>query len=85
MHNGCICCALHKELLVEVARLAKEGRFDYLLIESTSISEPLWRGSSRSRTRAEGALAEWARLDTMVTVVEATCFLDGWQKEDELR
>lgn len=69
MQNGCICCMLGEEVLVEVAPLAKERRFDHSLIESTGISEPLWRGRSRLnlKTETEEALGEWARLDTMVT------------------
>ena len=72
MQNGCICCTLREDLLLEVARLADEGRFDYLLIESTGISEPL--PVAETFTFADDAgrsLGDVARLDTMVTVVDA--------------
>jgi G3E family GTPase len=73
--NGCICCTLREDLLVEVGRLAREGRFDHLLIESTGISEPL--PVAETFTFADDAgrsLGDIARLDTMVTVVDARAF-----------
>jgi G3E family GTPase len=86
MQNGCICCTLREDLLLEVAKLAKEGRFDYLLIESTGISEPLPVAETFTFEDAETTrrLSEVARLDTMVTVVDAKSFLTDWQSEDDL-
>ena len=76
MSNGCICCTLREDLLEEVAKLAKEGRFDYLLIESTGISEPLPVAETFTfRDENEQSLADIARLDTMVTVVDGMNFL----------
>jgi G3E family GTPase len=75
--NGCICCTLRGDLLAEVARLAGEGRFDYLIVESTGISEPLPVAATFAFVDADGScLADVARLDTMVTVVDASTFLD---------
>ena len=72
MQNGCICCTLREDLLLEVARLADEGRFDYLLIESTGISEPLPVAETFTFVGDDGrSLSDVARLDTMVTVVDA--------------
>ncbi len=69
MSNGCICCTLRDDLLQEVGRLADEGRFDYLLIESTGVSEPLPVAQTFTFTDEEGrGLSEITRLDTMVTV-----------------
>ena len=77
MTNGCICCTLREDLLMEVASLAKEGRFDYLLIESTGISEPAPVADTFTFAIGEGvALSEVAELDTMVTVVDAANFLE---------
>ena len=77
MTNGCICCTLREDLLLEVANLAKEGRFDYLLIESTGISEPAPVADTFTFAIGNGvALSEIAELDTMVTVVDAANFLD---------
>ncbi|MFD4971574.1 GTP-binding protein [Streptomyces sp. NPDC058424] len=85
MTNGCICCTLRDDLLEEVDRLAREGRFDYLLIESSGISEPLPVAATFAFARDDGAtLAEIARLDTMVTVVDAAGFLSELTSGDEL-
>ncbi|MFD7834634.1 GTP-binding protein [Streptomyces sp. NPDC059761] len=76
MTNGCICCTLRDDLLEQVDRLAHEGRFDYLLIESSGISEPLPVAATFAFPRDDGAtLGDLARLDTMVTVVDAANFL----------
>lgn len=76
MTNGCICCTLRDDLLEEVDRLAREGRFDYLLIESSGISEPMPVAATFAFPRDDGAtLGDLARLDTMVTVVDAKNFL----------
>ncbi|MEO1774933.1 MAG: GTP-binding protein [Pseudomonadota bacterium] len=85
MSNGCICCTLRDDLLAEVRRLAAEGRFDYLLIESTGISEPLPVAATFEFRDAEGeSLADVARLDTMVTVVDAVNLLKDFSSHDFL-
>lgn len=85
MSNGCICCTLREDLLVEINRMAREGRFDYLLIESTGISEPLPIAETFTFTDEEGrSLSDVSRLDTMVTVVDAFNFLRDYQSEDSI-
>ncbi|RVU23226.1 GTP-binding protein [Streptomyces antnestii] len=85
MTNGCICCTLRDDLLDEVDRLAREGRFDYLLIESSGISEPMPVAATFAFDRDDGAtLGDVARLDTMVTVVDAANFLPELTSGDEL-
>lgn len=85
MSNGCICCTLREDLLVEVARLAQEGRFDYLLIESTGISEPLPVAETFTFRDEQGrSLSDLARLDTMVTVVDGLHFLRDYNAADNL-
>ena len=86
MSNGCICCTLREDLLVEVGRLAQERRFDYLLIESTGISEPLPVAETFTFTDEEGrTLSEFARLDTLVTVVDAVNFQNDLDSIEELK
>ncbi|MCC9311554.1 GTP-binding protein [Kitasatospora sp. RB6PN24] len=85
MTNGCICCTLRDDLLEEVDRLARAGRFDYLLIESSGISEPMPVAATFAFARDDGAtLGDVARLDTMVTVVDAANFLPELRGGDEL-
>ncbi|MBC7798309.1 MAG: GTP-binding protein, partial [Pyrinomonadaceae bacterium] len=86
MTNGCICCTLREDLLIEVSRLAREKRFDYLLIESTGISEPLPVAETFTFADETGrTLSDFARLDTMVTVVDAFNFLNDYRKAEELK
>ena len=85
MSNGCICCTLRDDLLAEVRRLAGEGRFDYLLIESTGISEPLPVAATFDFRDVEGeSLSDVARIDTMVTVVDAVNLLKDYSSHDFL-
>ena len=85
MSNGCICCSLREDLLEEVGRLARDGRFDYLLIESTGIAEPLPVAETFTFRDADGhSLADSARLDTMVTVVDGLNFLHDLQAAESL-
>lgn len=86
MSNGCICCTLRGDLLAEVRRLAREERFDYLLIESTGISEPLPVAATFDFRDEEGeSLSDVARIDTMVTVVDAVNLLNDYSSHDFLR
>jgi G3E family GTPase len=85
MSNGCICCTLRDDLLAEVRALAAEGRFDYLLIEGTGIAEPLPIAATFDFRDEDGAsLADVARLDTMVTVVDAVNLLKDYSSLDFL-
>jgi G3E family GTPase len=85
MSNGCICCTLRDDLLKEVRQLSEEGRFDYLLIESTGISEPLPVAATFDfRDELGESLSDVARLDTMVTVVDAVNLLKDFSSHDFL-
>lgn len=86
LSNGCICCTLRDDLLGEVRRLAAERRFDYLLIEGTGIAEPLPVAATFSFRDERGvALSDVARLDTMVSVVDAANLLVDYSSRDFLR
>ena len=86
MSNGCICCTLREDLLLEVGKLAREGRFDYLLIESTGISEPMPVAATFDFRDEDGfSLADLARIDTMVTVVDAFNFHRDYPSTDRLK
>ena len=86
MTNGCICCTLRDDLLREVRRLSEEGRFDYLLIEGTGIAEPLPVATTFDFRDENGeSLSDVARLDTMVTVVDAANLLKDYASSDFLR
>ncbi|MBO3760178.1 zinc metallochaperone GTPase ZigA [Ciceribacter sp. L1K22] len=85
MSNGCICCTLREDLLTEVRRLAEDGRFDYLLIEGTGIAEPLPIATTFDYRDEHGrSLSDVARLDTMVTVVDAANLLADYSSTDFL-
>ncbi|MGM8851776.1 zinc metallochaperone GTPase ZigA [Salinicola halophyticus] len=85
MSNGCICCTLREDLLIEVNRLADEGRFDYLVIESTGISEPLPVAETFTFEDEQGrSLSQVARLDTLVTVVDGANFLSQYHEATSL-
>lgn len=86
MSNGCICCTLREDLLVEVGEMAKAGKFDYLVIESTGISEPLPVAETFTFADEEGiSLSDVATLDTMVTVVDAINFLKDYEEAKYLQ
>ncbi|HVZ41595.1 MAG TPA: zinc metallochaperone GTPase ZigA [Candidatus Kapabacteria bacterium] len=86
MSNGCICCTLRDDLLAEVSRLAREGRFDYLLIESTGISEPIPVAQTFTFEDENGvSLSQVSRLDTMVTIVDAASFVRDYYDADALK
>lgn len=86
MSNGCICCTLREDLLVEINKLARQGKFDYLVIESTGISEPLPVAETFTFTDESGAsLSDVATLDTMATVVDAVNFLKNYDEAQYLQ
>jgi G3E family GTPase len=86
LSNGCICCTLREDLLTEVRRLAEEGRYDYLLIEGTGIAEPRPIAATFSFCDENGvSLSDFARLDTMVTVVDAASLFADYSSADLLR
>jgi G3E family GTPase len=86
MSNGCICCTLREDLLIEVNKLAQDKRFDYLVIESTGISEPLPVAETFTFADEDGvSLSDVATLDTMVTVVDAVNFLKDYDEAKSLQ
>jgi len=85
MSNGCICCTLREDLLIEVAELAKQGKFDYLVIESTGVSEPLPVAETFTfDIPGFDSLSDIAQLDTMVTVVDTAMFWKNIESEETL-
>ncbi|MEM9444703.1 MAG: zinc metallochaperone GTPase ZigA [Verrucomicrobiota bacterium] len=86
MSNGCICCTLREDLLVEIGKLAREGRFDHLVIESTGVSEPMPVAETFTFRDEHGhSLGDIAGIDTMVTVVDALNFMRDYESVDNLQ
>ena len=86
MSNGCICCTLPEDLLIQVRKLAEEGKFDYLLIESTGISEPLPVAATFDfRDEYGRSISDVSQLDTMVTVVDTSNLINNYHSTDFLR
>ncbi|NOT79987.1 MAG: GTP-binding protein [Bacteriovoracaceae bacterium] len=86
MSNGCICCTLREDLLVEIRKLAEEKKFDYLVIESTGISEPLPVAETFTFKAEDGySLGDFAQLDTMVTVVDGLNFFNDYMETADLK
>ena len=85
MSNGCICCTLREDLLQEVSKLAKQNRFDHLVIESTGVSEPMPVAETFTFEDENGtSLGNIASIDTMVTVVDAPNFLSDFSTTENL-
>ena len=86
MSNGCICCTLREDLMIEVEKLAAQNKFDYLLIESTGISEPIPVAQTFTFESEDGNmdLSRFSYIDTMVTVVDAFNFLKDFSSSDYL-
>lgn len=86
MSNGCICCTLREDLMQEVEKLAREGRFDYLLIESTGISEPIPVAQTWAFVDEERGidLSRFSYIDTMVTVVDCYNFFRDFGSAERL-
>ncbi|NKE47902.1 GTP-binding protein [Roseomonas frigidaquae] len=85
MSNGCICCTLREDLMIEVTKLARDGRFDALLIESTGVGEPMPVAATFDfRTEDGFSLSDITRIDSMVTVVDAPAFLRDYGSADSL-
>ena len=87
MSNGCICCTLREDLMIEVEKLAKAQKFDYLIIESTGISEPIPVAQTFSFESEDGSidLSRFSYVDTMVTVVDAFNFLKDFSSPQYLK
>ena len=87
MQNGCVCCTLRDDLLVEVKRLAEAGKYDAIIIESTGIAEPVPIAQTFSYVDEESGidLTKLVRLDTMVTVVDAENFLRNFASQEYLK